>query len=704
MTASRPHWTPAQLDNTGRLAARLKADPEYGLDQQAVDEIIATAGRILGRGPASPAEDSVTGLALGYVQSGKTMSFTALAALAADNGYSVIVALLGSTRLLTGQNSTRLEADLGIDDASDYRWHPMPVPTAGEASPDQLAGKVSRHLRRGRAVLLTTLKNSNRISVAADILRSAQLAGHRALVIDDEADQISLNARVADAEQSATYAAILSLRQSLPSHLYVQYTATPYAPLLIDASDELHPEFVEFLEPGEGYTGGRTFLFDERGRVVRPVDSLEAEDFEPESVPPRLRRALADFVVGSALAELAGDRRGPLSMLIHVSHLTGTHQHWERMVRPLVDSWRRRAQRDASDPGRADLMREFQASYDDLMASGAPPADSEDWQDAVEDALTDLEIHVVNSVSGLNEIPWRQSPLHLLIGGNKLDRGFTVRGLTVSYLTRRITGSNVDTVEQRARFFGYKRSLIPYCRVYAPQDVLDSLRQIVHTEEDLRERLAEWQEDERPLRDFAESVGILVPAHLSATRRTVVSNPQVFRLARWHTLLRPSREVGDVTANSDLVEGLGIESASAIAFGTNQQHRHVALDIREVRDLLDRWRVEEVPGWPQSKLISGLERLEGLSVDKADVLLLSGPGDGPRRRSWDRVNDRIPNLMQGRDNATGYPGDRFLDPSPGEERPQLQIHYLLVDSQRLHSLALHVPPGLLPGDIVTRGS
>ena len=38
---------------------------------------------------------STTGIAIGYVQSGKTMSFTTLSALAIDNGFRIIIYLAG---------------------------------------------------------------------------------------------------------------------------------------------------------------------------------------------------------------------------------------------------------------------------------------------------------------------------------------------------------------------------------------------------------------------------------------------------------------------------------------------------------------------------------------------------------------------------------------------------------------------------------
>ena len=70
-----------------------------------------------------------------------------------------------------------------------------------------------------------------------------------ALIVDDEADQASLNTKVRATRRAATYAAIAELRKALPNHLYVQYTATPYAPLLLEPDDHLSPDFVEMLTP-----------------------------------------------------------------------------------------------------------------------------------------------------------------------------------------------------------------------------------------------------------------------------------------------------------------------------------------------------------------------------------------------------------------------------------------------------------------------
>ena len=71
------------------------------------------------------------------------------------------------------------------------------------------------------------------------------------LVIDDEADQASLNTAVASDDESTTYRRLMALRRALPLHLFLQYTATPQAPLLLNIIDSFSPNSVAVLQPGE---------------------------------------------------------------------------------------------------------------------------------------------------------------------------------------------------------------------------------------------------------------------------------------------------------------------------------------------------------------------------------------------------------------------------------------------------------------------
>src|SRR3990167_8261632 len=114
------------------------------------------------------------------------------------------------------------------------------------------------------------MKNHRHLSNLINLLRRLSLEGVRTLIVDDEADQASLNTGVNRGKQSPTYRRLLDLRDTMPCHLFLQYTATPQAPLLINIIDALSPDFVEVLDPGDNYVGGETF-FGGRHDLVRVI-------------------------------------------------------------------------------------------------------------------------------------------------------------------------------------------------------------------------------------------------------------------------------------------------------------------------------------------------------------------------------------------------------------------------------------------------
>ena len=97
------------------------------LDQAGRDNLIETTSRILGQCvPASGPAASTTGLVIGYVQSGKTMSFTTVASMAVDNGYPVIIVITGTSNPLYDQSANRLERDLRLDSRLEQEMAALP--------------------------------------------------------------------------------------------------------------------------------------------------------------------------------------------------------------------------------------------------------------------------------------------------------------------------------------------------------------------------------------------------------------------------------------------------------------------------------------------------------------------------------------------------------------------------------------------------
>jgi hypothetical protein len=98
------------------------------------ESVLESAASILSRGTAPhDARGQTTGLVVGHVQSGKTLSFTTAIALARDNGFRLVIVVAGSSLPLLNQSTQRLRRDLQIDDADGYlRWRTYTNPANDE--------------------------------------------------------------------------------------------------------------------------------------------------------------------------------------------------------------------------------------------------------------------------------------------------------------------------------------------------------------------------------------------------------------------------------------------------------------------------------------------------------------------------------------------------------------------------------------------
>jgi hypothetical protein len=623
-----------------------------------------------------------TGLVTGYVQSGKTRSIESLLCVARDNGYRMAIVLTGTSNPLLVQSKGRLERDLGIEDGvSDLGWTSILKPNS-KAHQDLLGTLLSSwdaDVRwESRTPLLAVLKNASNIVKLTELLKTADLSGVPVLVIDDEADQASLdnNARAQRAPTS-TYRSIEAMRSSLPFHTYLQYTATPQAPLLISISDALAPEFVHVLQPGDGYTGGQAFFGAKSPKhlvvEIPPADLAPPPD---SPVPSTFKEAFRLFLLGVASGLNSPTRPVPhaRSMFVHPSRLRDPHERYEVWAKMLRDDWKSVLSEADGDPEKIALLAEFELSYANLAESAALPSFAE-LSGRLLDAVSRTVVQVVNG-KNTEEVRWKTAYPWVLIGGQSIDRGFTVEGLTVTYMPRPIGDGNADNFQQRARFFGYRQSYLGICRVYMDGDSNRAFSAYVEHEELMRSELMRVQRGETTLKEWKRL--FILDERMRPTRTSVLSNGLIrVKLGGWQYPRAPHLDVGMIELNNEAIEGF-VSTLKVVDLPGFTRHR--SDDSVLVSDLLDAlWPLEYATEPDSRRHIASMLALKAI-VDRdpdasARVILMDELS--PRERT---AVDDVLSPLQGPNpaGADRYPGDaKILD----KNRVTLQLHRIKVKGQ-----------------------
>lgn len=552
-------WEPAAGDEVMSFIERKSRND--GISADALNFVLFEAQQILGRctNPKTPAQQS-TGLVVGFVQSGKTLSFTMLSALAHDCGFGLVILIAGTKDNLREQTRERLRNDLGLTGSSPTRpWLPLNNPMPGSGEANLLATTVANWAkpnvpqRHKKVCLVTVLKNHQRLRGLRDCLASLDMSAIPVLVIDDEADQASPNTFAAanltrgTNRKSTTYSEIVSLKAVLPHHSYVQYTATPQANLLMALQDRLSPEFAESVTPGDGYVGGQR-LFAGGGSFVHtipPAESAATMGSHPNG-PPMLSRALAVYLLGAAALEFA-EKTLTRTMMVHPAQQTHPHKDYLAWITERLEAWRAMA----DDPELApSLDAIFEPAYAELQKTVPDLAPYGQLVSQLSAVLQLVQLRDVNSTpSGRAPVDWTACPYWILVGGAKLDRGFTVEGLTVTYMPRGLGDGSADSIQQRARFCGYKEKYLGYCQVYLEAGVRIAFEEYVEHEQEIHRALEKTRG--QPLKNWVRT--FVLDASMQPTRRNVIGIPM--KDLATDSWLHPKAAHRDASANAVVVQG-----------------------------------------------------------------------------------------------------------------------------------------------------
>ena len=702
--------------------------------------------QILGKGQPPGVPGHRTGLVLGRVQSGKTMSFTGVTALAHDNEFPLVIILAGTKNNLVGQTSSRLSRDLQLGTAHPLRpeWKALWFKATTQNS--EVAELLRPALATGTSVghptaLITLLKRGGANQVidrlaqtleTMDVSLRRELSRRPVLIIDDEADEASLDASRIGQPPTSTYVAIGRLRTALPSSTYLQYTATPQAVLLLGLGDSLSPDFLHLMEPGTDYCGSKEFFTPPgTARIVREIRQPEADDIRNNilgpDVPASLRVAFLTFICGVACELIAtpqDDWPDNRSMLVHPDVRMTLHRRFEDWLRALRDSVSSVLQLPDNDSDLLDLQADLRPILDDIAATtGRPVPDFGLLRDELQSVLTHLAVMRMNADS-IEEPVWTQQFALVAVGGNKLQRGYTLNGLTVTWMPRSPGLSQVDTILQRGRFFGYRSDYLDYCRVFLPPDLRRDFEQLVPHEEKLWDALRDHQHEASSLSDWRRLM--LLEPRLRPCRSAVVRLPTMrVRFGESPVWFEQGYETeSSVTAaNRGATREIATfaddfrEWPGSATWSDPQRARYRVCSVADLlRWLQATWRVSEDDAVKYGALLFQLGAGLDEHPDELAVIVDMNYRASPRPRRSLGSNRRVVQLRQGRQPRQQYPGDRGLvlpdgDPrfSDAESATVVQLYRLDLGDSSTNVSSSDVPfiairpgrelrPGVLVGD------
>jgi hypothetical protein len=502
------------------------------------DEILDRCGN-----PKDESYGAVRGMVMGNVQSGKTTNYSALICKAADAGYRVIVLLAGITNSLRAQTQERIDetfiGKVSMFGAAAQQSLPIQnyaatrrIPSYGttrvadfSSGTDGIYFGLSGHQE---PMIFITKKNKSILERLAHwIEKQGETGGYNLplLLIDDEADNASINTASDPKRTTAINGVIRQILSRFPRSAYIGYTATPFANIFIDPetteemeTDDLFPgNFIKALDPPTNYAGSHRIFReggDLRPSMVKIIDDYRAllplghkSGDNIDGIPGSLRHAIRVFCITRAIRTLQGKGKTHCSMMINVSRFNAIQDKILGLVYEYLTEIKDAVSVHASlplDEINDDIMDDLESSF--TLEFGNSGLNWHELLEVLNEGVQSIEVRTVNMRGGKLDYSLHKSEgLHVIaIGGLALSRGLTLEGLTVSYLLRNATAS--DTLMQMARWFGYRPGYEEYCRLYLPQVSFDHYEFVDEATEELRSEIKRMQAAHRTPRDFGLKV------------------------------------------------------------------------------------------------------------------------------------------------------------------------------------------------------
>jgi hypothetical protein len=391
-------------------------------------------------------------------------------------------------------------------------------------------------------------------------------------------------------------------------------------------------------------------------------------------------------------------------MLIHPARERIVHKESAGWVTMAKDKWN--SALTASGRNKAGVVAAFRQAYHDLLTTEPSLPPFEAVIEKLPRAMRNTTVIEFNTRGSPKtpEINWRHAEGWILVGGQAVDRGFTVESLSVTYMPRGIGIGNADALQQRARFFGYKRKYMGICRIYLEQALKTFFEGYVEHERIMRAELKHVSTSGLSLRAWRRRL-ILDPT-LQPCRSSVIADKltRVPPTGGWTrqrgALMTPDIRAANQGVVAKLISALAFEDDDSYISESPAQNHQVAkrAPLKLIIDALVDYGCQDPRDTGSfTGLLIALSEVLRKEPDATAVVYRMRPLAAAVRREV-KSDGTIENFLQGRTSRKGgYPGDSFFR-SHSSLTMQLHSYDLTTDGKKFAIaaplIAFHVPPKL----------
>ena len=284
----------------------------------------------------------------------------------------------------------------------------------------------------------------------------------------------------------------------------------------------LYPEdFIQILEPSSEYLGLSEFLSEEND-YIRTIPDSDLPDFKSEEliINDSIEDAVLNFISNIYIRKILDGAVDNNTMLIHPSRIKIDINKYTLLIQSLKN-------KIVGDIHKGKASSTFYLKIHTLIQNKSK------IEDIDYDILLEIieQIEIITFHSGSNDsLNFKILRDRILIGGDKLSRGFTIEGLSVTYFFRR--SSRLDSLHQMARWFGYRVGFENLIKIYMTEEDRSYFEFMGSVDSDLNDQIYSMNFEESNPRDFGLSM-IYNPAYLGynsdTKRRMDLTDPNKMR-------------------------------------------------------------------------------------------------------------------------------------------------------------------------------